>query len=381
MVQNNEWSMTVGQQEMVQRLEVEPEVTFLQGPAGPQGEVGPAGPAGETGPAGERGPAGETGPAGKDGISVTHLWDGTTLSITSASGTSSSDLRGPQGETGPAGPAGERGEQGPAGPRGERGEAGPQGPQGDAGASSWNDLEDRPFYETIETVNEPLNITWDGNTDGLVSVDVGSGMSVYKLSDVILTNEQARTAKVVTNTGEEFLAEDEWATYESQGLITDDAAVFGGFSVFVVRKDNVSVGGMITVPEAGIWVVLESNDRYPASITTIEPVPQLKNVVHKIDPKYLPNGAIVNITMSSNETVTSDTPSDKVAELMLSGVNVMCCYDGQYAAFSEIGITSQNKYIPSAHFWVGVTRVDVLGNLLSDGSDKWHIVETTFATA
>lgn len=43
---------------------------------------------------------------GKDGVSVTHSWNGTVLTITSASGTSSADLRGPQG------PAGEGGKDG-----------------------------------------------------------------------------------------------------------------------------------------------------------------------------------------------------------------------------------------------------------------------------
>ena len=40
------------------------------------------------------------GPAGKDGVSITHTWNGTSLSITSASGTSSADLRGPAGQDG-----------------------------------------------------------------------------------------------------------------------------------------------------------------------------------------------------------------------------------------------------------------------------------------
>ena len=39
---------------------------------------------------------------GEDGVSVTHAWDGTVLTITSASGTSSADLKGEKGETGPA---------------------------------------------------------------------------------------------------------------------------------------------------------------------------------------------------------------------------------------------------------------------------------------
>lgn len=67
-----------------------------QGPAGPQGERGPAG------PQGIQGPKGETGADGKDGVSVTHAWNGTVLTVTSASGTSSADLKGEKGDAGAA---------------------------------------------------------------------------------------------------------------------------------------------------------------------------------------------------------------------------------------------------------------------------------------
>ena len=86
---------------------------------------------------GADGAPGRDGIDGADGVSVTHQWDGTVLTITSASGTSSADLRGPQGPEGERGQKGERGEAGPQGeqgPQGERGETGPQGERGETGA-------------------------------------------------------------------------------------------------------------------------------------------------------------------------------------------------------------------------------------------------------
>ncbi len=82
------------------------------GPQGPKGDTGATGPQGPQGIQGETGATGATGPAGadgNDGISCTHSWNGTVLSVTSASGTSSADLVGPQGPigaTGATGPAG-----------------------------------------------------------------------------------------------------------------------------------------------------------------------------------------------------------------------------------------------------------------------------------
>ena len=46
------------------------------------------------------GSGGKDGKDGKDGISATHSWSGTTLTITSASGTSSADLKGEAGKDG-----------------------------------------------------------------------------------------------------------------------------------------------------------------------------------------------------------------------------------------------------------------------------------------
>ena len=83
-----------------------------QGIQGPQGEKGEKGDTGEQGsqglqgiqgPQGEKGEKGDTGEDGKDGTSVTHSWNGTTLTITSASGTSSADLKGAPGPVGPSG--------------------------------------------------------------------------------------------------------------------------------------------------------------------------------------------------------------------------------------------------------------------------------------
>ena len=46
------------------------------------------------------------------GVSVTHQWNGTVLSVTSASGTSSADLKGEKGDKGDPGEKGDRGEKG-----------------------------------------------------------------------------------------------------------------------------------------------------------------------------------------------------------------------------------------------------------------------------
>ena len=68
-----------------------------------------------------------------DGVSATHKWNGTVLTMTSASGTSSADLKGEKGDTGERGPQGYPGVQGEKGLKGDTGATGPKGDKGDKG--------------------------------------------------------------------------------------------------------------------------------------------------------------------------------------------------------------------------------------------------------
>lgn len=96
----------------------EEQLAALQDEKGDAGEAGPQGPAGATGP---QGPAGSDGANDNDGVSCTHTWNGTVLTVTSASGTSSADLRGPKGDAGATGATGPEGPAGPQGPAGKDG--------------------------------------------------------------------------------------------------------------------------------------------------------------------------------------------------------------------------------------------------------------------
>lgn len=64
---------------------------------------------------GADGKPGQPGDPGKDGKSATHRWDGTVLTITSASGTTSADLKGEKGEPGDPGKDGKDGADGKPG--------------------------------------------------------------------------------------------------------------------------------------------------------------------------------------------------------------------------------------------------------------------------
>lgn len=78
------------------------EFNYLKGEKGDKGDKGDTGETGAKGEQGEQGIQGERGIQGEPGLngtSCTHSWNGTTLTITSASGTSSANLKGEPGES------------------------------------------------------------------------------------------------------------------------------------------------------------------------------------------------------------------------------------------------------------------------------------------
>ena len=92
-----------------------------KGDPGTPGEKGDPGTPGAKGDPGEPGTPGAKGDPGEPGTSVTHYWNGTTLCVTSASGTLSSDLKGAKGDPGEPGAPGAKGDPGTPGAKGDPG--------------------------------------------------------------------------------------------------------------------------------------------------------------------------------------------------------------------------------------------------------------------
>lgn len=86
-----------------------------------------------TGEKGDPGQDGSPGADGENGISVTHSWSGTVLTVTSASGTSSADLKGEKGDPGEPGADGAKGDPGDKGEKGDPGNPGADGADGAKG--------------------------------------------------------------------------------------------------------------------------------------------------------------------------------------------------------------------------------------------------------
>lgn len=199
----------------------------------------------------------------------------------------------------------------------------------------WNDMKNKPFGEETVTVNEPLNITWDGNTEGLASFDFDSPM--YKVSDVVFSQEQVKILELCLSNG---ITQDvaEGAFYfdccSVWAFTTTRYQVFAVFS----EKDNATFahpgsGETIIVPEAGVYFSYSNSDApYIELLTSSESIEQTKTVVKKIDEKYLPEvggggGMFVTVRKNDAGEYVADRTYEEVYASIVSGQNTVVCLD------------------------------------------------------
>lgn len=203
--------------------------------------------------------------------------------------------------------------------------------------SSWNDLTDKPFYsEVTETSTNVLE--WDGNTDGLVSVEFNSSLIFYKISDVIPKKNDLIGGSVyfrpISNPdmGENSLK----ITDDLVMTETEDILVLSEGMVVVVKKSGATFQN-IQFEEVGVYfIVMTNNDVYSSKLEATSDIFTVTNeVVHKLDPKYLPEGSgsgggtgnggvIIDITADEDYNLTSDKTIDEIKSLILNGECTKC---------------------------------------------------------
>lgn len=197
--------------------------------------------------------------------------------------------------------------------------------QNDPNAADY--VKNRTHYEETTVVNEPLNITWDGNTEGLVKAE---GAPFYKVSDAVLTDEQIKSATASFSFDDIVIPLESAWDNALEGSISDEIVMMIEFLVFV-RKDGAVIYDSLAFPECGIYFLYDGPDAYTSSLTTTEPVEHTKTVVHKLDKKFLPDnigGGIkyVTIGMDDNDDYTASATYDEIAEWINAGIDVKCIY-------------------------------------------------------
>lgn len=100
-------------------------------------------------------------------------------------------------------------------------------------------------------------LTWDGNTEGLLAVG-----HMYKVSDVVLTDEQIKSSMIVMGDNTMNVS-DSWDVLVELGAITPEIVHLE--AVAIVRKPNATALGY-SYPECGIYFFIYGTE-YVNSLT------------------------------------------------------------------------------------------------------------------
>ena len=158
---------------------------------------------------------------------------------------------------------------------------------------SWNSLPDKPFGETVGDT-----LTWDGNTEGLVSANV----YLYKISDATPANDEIQRASFAYTDGVYVYAGNISDLLEGQTIYEEKYAVapYGEAAlVFVVREP-----GDIAINDSKTWTFSETgvyfsniNSIYVSRLT----IPDYTGfrVIEKLDEKFLPESVDGVVVRSS----------------------------------------------------------------------------------
>ena len=204
------------------------------------------------------------GPAGKDGVSASHSWSGTTLSVTSASGTSSANLVGPQGERGLQGPQGLKGDTGERGPKGEQGLQGPAGVAGKNGTSVTHSWSGSVLKITSASGTSQADLRGPKGEQGLqgpAGVAGKNGTSVtHSWSGSVLKITSASGTSQADLRGPKGDKGDPGAVINNGDVYTNRANIFTAANTFngsVLNGYNVTNGGKV---EADVAKIMASNN-------------------------------------------------------------------------------------------------------------------------
>lgn len=175
------------------------------------------------------------------------------------------------------------------------------------GASHWDDIEGKPFGETV-TYSDTL--TWDGNTEGLVSVD-----AFYRVSSATPTLEELKK-------GVSFVVGGRTIEMPTEYIVEQNNAIHLELAVVALEDNAVSNG--CTFPKAGIYFMKADGYDTTESLTINGYNGFETTEIQTIDPKYLPNtgGAfVVNVITEDDSTYTADKTFEDIVNAIEKGVN------------------------------------------------------------
>lgn len=201
----------------------------------------------------------------------------------------------------------------------------------------WDSLQDKPFGEET-TMGDTL--TWDGNTDGLVSVDMGDGSFLYKISDATPTLEEAQQGGTIIMNGEATVFASDLVMSMNDKIYTI-CNMQGGL---IVLEDNADFFG-VTIPHKGFYMMMSCE----FSITINGYNGFETKTIKPIDTKYLPFSIfVINMVFGNDGSVGVDKTFDEIVEAFNRKELVYVYADGMY--MHSMATADENGEITSIDF-------------------------------
>ena len=206
-----------------------------------------------------------------------------------------------------------------------------------AATVSWNDLTDKPFYET------GFKIEWDGNTSGLEFYDLGEGICFYKVS----SNTFSETDLLGVNLRAFFdgidIDEEISQSGDMQLSQTDGGNLVVIYAeqlpmVFIVSNsgEDTLFGELpLNFTSTGIWLFRVSQTERVYSLG--------KGEIKKIDKKFIPDDIVASVSLTFDETPTEGSQNPVKSMGIHSAISALegkitstFCYKGTVENYADL---------------------------------------------
>lgn len=211
---------------------------------------------------------------------------------------------------------------------------------GEDGKADWGVPEGYPYKDGV-------TIEWDGNTEGLDAV----GGMFYRVSDIVLSDEQIKMGTVKVSNGREMHISAMWDAIANKGFITDDFVFI--IAALFVRKDNISFQGF-NFKKAGVYANYVEGEVYLQSFIT--------KIIRPISTEFLPTniGAgsfIINVTMDENENYIADKTYSEISEALVNGQIPYCIFGSAVFYLMESEGLLTTYFVSTGHYFLNIDPV------------------------
>ena len=237
-------------------------------------------------------------------------------------------------------------------------------------ATSWNDLEDKPFYD-----NSVEYVEWDGSTEGRYTMDL-DGMRICHISDTVISdpNELIGARVIILNEDGDTVADD---VCQSSGSLAvrslDGTGLIGvGANLFMcVPEDNYQSDffGSYILEKKGIYAVLNMFEAMGAAETKI-----IAGELKTLDEKFIPDtiASVSDVEAAKQEAI--DMAKAYTDEQYESKTDAQAKLTEAKSYADSAAATVKNDLLNGAG--AAYDTLKELGDLIDDNKDAIVALET-----